>query len=182
MSKKPSAGETARKALWLILAALILSVAVNLLHPKRIPWVEDWANRVEAQAVAEKVPLVQLSDMLNFLRDGSRLFVDARPAEEYAKAHLPGAVSLPFHSIEVREAPLLRSNDQREWQTLESAQVSRLSSDKPLVVYCTGPECDDSLLLAIELRKLGRNDVAVFIGGMELWQSELLSTEGEAGQ
>ncbi len=163
MSKKPSAGETARKALWLILAALILAVAVNLLHPKRIPWVEDWANRVEAQAVAEKVPLVQLSDMLNFLRDGSRLFVDARPAEEYAKAHLPGAVSLPF-------------------QTLESSQVSMLSSDKPLVVYCSGPECDDSLLLALELRKLGRADAAVFIGGMELWQAELLSTEGEAVQ
>jgi len=163
MSKKPSAGETARKALWLILAALILAVTVNLLHPKRIPWVEDWASRVEAQAVAEKVPLVQLSDMLNFLRDGSRLFVDARPAEEYAKAHLPGAVSLPF-------------------QTLESSQVSMLSSDKPLVVYCSGPECDDSLLLALELRKLGRADAAVFIGGMELWQAELLSTEGEAVQ
>jgi len=163
MSKKPPAGETARKALWLILAALILAVVVNLLHPKRIPWVDDWANRVEAQAVAEKVPLVQLSDMLNVLRDGSRLFVDARPADEYAKSHLPGAISLPF-------------------QTLEETSVTALPLDKPLVIYCTGPECDDSLLLAIELRKLGRADVAVFIGGMELWQAELLGAEGEAAQ
>ncbi len=163
MSKKPPAGETARKALWLILAALILAVVVNLLHPKRIPWVEDWANRVEAQAVAEKVPLVQLSDMLNFLRDGSRLFVDARPADEYAKSHLPGAISLPF-------------------QSLEETSVLALPLGKPLVIYCTGPECDDSLLLAIELRKLGREDVAVFIGGMELWQAELLGAEGEAAQ
>jgi rhodanese-related sulfurtransferase len=163
MSKKPPAGETARKALWLILAALILAVVVNLLHPKRIPWVDDWANRVEAQAVAEKVPLVQLSDMLNFLRDGSRLFVDARPADEYAKSHLPGAISLPF-------------------QSLEETSVLALPLGKPLVIYCTGPECDDSLLLAIELRKLGREDVAVFIGGMELWQAELLGAEGEAAQ
>jgi 3-mercaptopyruvate sulfurtransferase SseA len=37
-------------------------------------------------------------------------------------------------------------------------------------------------LLALHLRKLGRKDVSVFIGGMELWQSELLSTEGEAAQ
>lgn len=166
MSKKPPAGETARKALWLILAAVILAVAVNLLHPKRIPWVEDWANRVEAQAVAEQVPLVQLSGMLNFLRDGSRLFVDARPAEEYAKGHLPGAISLPFETLN-QHAGIV-------------AQV--LASDKPPVLYCTGPECDDNLLLALELRKLGRNDIAVFIGGMELWQSELLSTEGEAVQ
>lgn len=163
MSKKPPAGETARKALWLILAALILAVVVNLLHPKRIPWVDDWANRVEAQAVAEKVPLVQLSDMLNVLRDGSRLFVDARPADEYAKSHLPGAISLSF-------------------QSLEETSVLALPLGKPLVIYCTGPECDDSLLLAIELRKLGRADVAVFIGGMELWQAELLGAEGEATQ
>ncbi len=163
MSKKPPAGETARKALWLILAALILAVVVNLLHPKRIPWVDDWANRVEAQAVAEKVPLVQLSDMLNVLRDGSRLFVDARPADEYAKSHLPGAISLPF-------------------QSLEETSVLALPLGKPLVIYCTGPECDDSLLLAIELRKLGCADVAVFIGGMELWQAELLGAEGEAAQ
>jgi len=57
-----------------------------------------------------------------------------------------------------------------------------LASDKPPVLYCTGPECDDSLLLAIHLRKLGRKDVSVFIGGIKLWQSELLSTEGEAVQ
>jgi rhodanese-related sulfurtransferase len=166
MSKKPPAGETARSALWLILAAMILAAAVNLLHPKRIPWVADWANRVEAQAVAEQVPLVQLPDMLNFLRDGLRLFVDARPTEEYAKGHLPGAISLPFEKLD-QHASIV-------------AQV--LTSAKPPVLYCTGPECDDSLLLALELRKLGRDDIAVFIGGMELWQAELLSTEGEAVQ
>jgi rhodanese-related sulfurtransferase len=166
MSKKPPAGETARKALWLVLAAVFLAAAVNLLHPKRISWVEDWAGRVEAQAVAGKVPLVQLSGMIDFLRDGSRLFVDARPAAEYAHAHLPGAVSLPFETLEQHSAML--------------ALV--LASGKPPVIYCTGPECDDSLLLALRLRELGRTDAAVFTGGMELWQAELLSTEGEAVQ
>ncbi len=166
MSKKPTAGETARRVLWLILAAALLAVVVNLIHPKRIPWVENWGSRAEAQAVAEQMPLVQLSDMLNFLRDGSRLFVDARPAEEYARAHLPGAVSLPFQTLEKYPAVV----------------VQVLASDKPPVLYCTGPECDDSLLLAVHLRKLGRKDVSVFIGGMNLWQSELLSTEGEAVQ
>lgn len=166
MNKKPSPGETARKALWLILAALVLAVAVNLLHPKRIPWVGDWANRVEAQAVAEHMPLVQLADLLKMLRDGSHLLVDARPADEYVPAHLPGAISLPFQTLEKYPAVV--------------AQV--LASEKPPVVYCTGPECDDSLLLALELRTLGRSDIAVFIGGMELWQEELLDTEGEAAQ
>lgn len=166
MSKKPPAGETARRVLWLILVAVLLAVVVNLIHPKRIPWVENWGSRVEAQAVAGQVPLVQLVDLLNFLRNGSHLFVDARSAEEYARAHLPGAVSLPFQTLEKYSAVV--------------AQV--LTSDKPPVLYCTGPECEDSLLLALHLRKLGCKDVSVFIGGLKLWQSELLDTEGEAVQ
>lgn len=166
MSKKPSSSETACKVLWLILAAVILTAVVNLVHPKRIPWIGDWVNRVEAQAVAENMQLVQLSDMLNILRDGSRRFVDARPADEYAQAHLPGAISLPFQTLEKNSV----------------ANAAVLAADKPLVIYCSGPECDDSLLLALELRKLGCADVAVFIGGMELWQAELLSTEGEAAK
>ena len=163
MSKNSSSRETARKALWLILAAVILAAVVNLVHPKRIPWIGDWAHRIEAQAVAENMPLVQLSDMLNILRDGSHRFVDARPADEYAQAHLPGAVSLPF-------------------ETFDEKSFIALPLDKPLVIYCTGPECDDSLLLALEFRKLGLEDVSVFIGGMELWQAELLHTEGEVAQ
>jgi rhodanese-related sulfurtransferase len=166
MSKKPTAGETARKILWMILTAVLLAAVVNLIHPKRIPWIENWGSRVEAQAVTEQMPLVQLADMLNFLRKGSHLFVDARPADEYVRSHLPGAISLPFQTLEKYPAVV--------------AQV--LASGKSPVLYCTGPECDDSLLLALHLRKLGRKDVSVFIGGMELWQSELLSTEGEAAQ
>ncbi|MEI8206396.1 MAG: rhodanese-like domain-containing protein [Kiritimatiellales bacterium] len=166
MSKKPTAGDLAHKTLWLILIAALLAVVINLVHPKRIPWIENWGSRVEAQAVAEQMPLVQLSDILKSLRGGSHLFVDARPAEEYVRAHLPDAVSLPFQTFEKYPAAL--------------AQV--LTSDKPLVFYCTGLECDDSLLLALHLRKLGRKDVSVFIGGMKLWHAELLNTEGETVQ
>jgi len=161
MSEKVGFLKTLRQVLWLILVSLVLAVAVNLLHPKRIPWVGDWANRVEAQAVAEGIPLVQLSDMIGFWHDGSRVFVDARPAEEYLRAHLPGAISLPFQTLDAQSASAV------------------LASPGPLVIYCSGPECDDSLLLAMDLRKLGRTDLSVFIGGMELWQSELLRTEGE---
>ncbi len=155
-----------KQILTLIGVSVLVAIAVNLIHPEGLPWVEDWASRVEAQAVHEEVALVQLSDMLKFMRDGSRLFVDAQPAEKYARAHLPGALSLPFDTLDDQSA--------------EVAEV--LASDQPTVFYCSGPECDDSLLLAVHLRELGCKDVAVFIGGMELWQSELLITEGEAVQ
>ncbi len=159
---RTAAASTARQALKLLLAALVLGGAVNLVHPKRIPWVEDWANRVEARAVAGQVDLVQLSDMIRFLRDDSRLFVDARPAADYARGHLPGAVSIPYEDA-VKQPALLQPLHQ---------------SVRPPVVYCSGPECEDSLLLALLLREEGGPDAAVFVGGMELWKSEMLAIEG----
>lgn len=159
------------KILWLqililIGAGLLLAAAVNLIHPARLPWVQDWAHHVEAQAVREGIPVVYLADMLEFMRADSRLFVDARPAAEYARAHLPGALSLPFDTLD----------------DYPETMAEVLASARPPVVYCSGPECDEALLLALRLRAAGCGDAAVFTGGMELWQSELLSTEGETVQ
>ncbi len=153
--------KTAKQVLILIGVALLLAGLTNLIHPGRIPWVEDWANRVEAQAVSEKVALVHLSEVLDFLREDSRLFVDARSAAEYAQGHIPSAISLPFESIAM----------------VPQVITQVLASKKAPIFYCSGIECEDSLLLALELRKLGREDVSIFIGGMDLWRSELLSVE-----
>ncbi|MBI9021127.1 MAG: hypothetical protein JEZ10_07730 [Verrucomicrobia bacterium] len=166
MSKKVPLRETARNAFILIVAAILWAGGVNMVHPKRISWVEDWGNRVEAQAVRENIALVQLSEVIRVLREDSRLLVDARPVADYARSHLPGAVSLPFEAMAMHPEVI----------------VQVLSSPGAPVLYCSGPECDDSLLLALELRKLGRADVAVFIGGMELWRSELLAVEEGAAQ
>lgn len=154
-----------KQALTLIGVAVLLGAAVNLFHPERMEWLEDWGRRVEAQAVREGIPVVYLADMIGFLRDGSRLFVDARPADRFAAGHLPGAVSVPPDALD-------RGPD---------APPVLPGLDRPPVIYCDGPECDDALRLALHLRAQGRSDVAVFIGGMELWQAELLDTEGEAG-
>lgn len=163
MNKKPFALETFRRFFWLILAAVLLAGIVNLVHPKRIPWVENWGGQVEAQAVEEGISLVQLAGVIDILRTGSRVLIDARPAMEYARGHIPSAVSVPFESVAVNG----------------TVPVELLRAGPGLVFYCSGPECDDSLLLAIVAREIGRNDVAVFVGGMELWTSELLAVEEE---
>lgn len=157
MSKKISAGNTARKVLWLLLAAVLVAAGINLLLPGRVAWVEDRAGRLETAAVAAGIRLEQLSDMIGFLRDGSRLFVDARSRAAYEQGHLPEAVSVPYGA--------------------ESGLTVLLKSARPPVVYCSGSECSLALDLAKKVRDLGRTDVAVFIGGMELWQAEMLPVE-----
>ena len=153
--------KTGKQILILVGIAIGIAGVTNWIHPKRIPWVGDWAHRVEAHAVREKIPLVQLSEMIEFLRSGSHQFVDARSADAYQRGHIPTALSVPFEAVE------------------EGGAVEGLHSSRPLVLYCSGVDCDDSLFLAIHLRDLGCDSVAVFVGGMDLWKSEMLTVERE---
>lgn len=84
---------------------------------------------------------------------GSHLILDARPREQFAGGHLPGAVSLPIVDFE---------------QTLPEV-LPLLSSGLPLMVYCTGPRCDEALRLAIRLEEAGFPGAAVYVDGMMGW-------------
>ncbi len=70
------------------------------------------------------------------LRDGGVLLIDVRPPEEFAAAHLPGAVSVPLDELEER----LRSLPKR----------------KEIVAYCRGPYCVLALEAVRALRASGR--------------------------
>ena len=80
--------------------------------------------------------------------------MDARSVMEYGKGHIPNAVSLPFDDLDNRIL------------TLEQL----LDSEVPLVVYCKNRECDDALLLAIELRDMGQSNLLYYVDGFELWE------------
>lgn len=158
--------KTVKQILILLGITLLLAAGVNLLHPNRIPWVGDWGAHVEARTVKEGVALAQLSDVLNSLRGGLHLLVDARPAEAHAHGHIQGALSVPFEALDSSRA----------------VPPEVLNSALPLIVYGSGPERDDGLMLAMHLRGLGCTDVSLFVGGIELWQSELLALEEGAEQ
>ncbi len=80
--------------------------------------------------------------------------VDVRSRGEYARAHVPGAVHLPFHAILARaeEIPPPRS------------------PDEPVVLYCEhGPR---AVLAAIQLRLVGQRPVALLEGHMAGWRRD----------
>ena len=77
--------------------------------------------------------------------------VDCRSAEDYAKGHVPGALSLPYRTI--------------------AARAPGLPKDKLLVCYCAGPHCNASTKAALQLSALGFK-VKEMIGGIQGWQAE----------
>jgi rhodanese-related sulfurtransferase len=63
---------------------------------------------------------IELGRLQDLLATGAQL-VEVLPAEDYAKAHLPGALNVPLRSLD------------------ESTVAAALDSSRPVVVYCWDP-------------------------------------------
>ena len=143
-----------RQMLAIVVAGGLLGGVVNLVRPNGIPWVQDWGIYVEAKAAEAGIDVVPLSVAFSFHEAGDHLFVDARSSEEYCKGHIPKAIPLPFEELDERFEAL--------------GQI--LSSEFPAIVYCKNRECDDALLLAVELRDMGKSNLLSYVDGFELWE------------
>ena len=87
------------------------------------------------------------------------IWVDARPDNEFAQGHVPGAIPL---------------NEDR-WDELLPAFLGQFSADpdsshKKIVVYCSSKNCNLAEEVARRLREALPNDVRVLQGGWEEWQ------------
>jgi rhodanese-related sulfurtransferase len=86
----------------------------------------------------------------------SAIWVDARPDEEFARDHVPGAVSL---------------NEDR-WNELIGPFLATWTPDKKVVVYCSSQSCNASREVARRLRDQTKppiQNVFVLEGGWEAW-------------
>ena len=75
------------------------------------------------------------SHLLKGLRSGEVTVLDVRPPDEYAAAHIPGSISMPFGEIEQR--------------------LDELPPGGEIVVYCRGPYCIYAVRAVEMLEKLG---------------------------
>ncbi len=82
------------------------------------------------------------------------LFVDARPSKDYVQGHIAGALSFDVNDYE-KSAP---------------HALSRLPLDRELVIYCSGGDCDDSLLLGSKLKEIGYKNISLYEGGYPEWK------------
>jgi rhodanese-related sulfurtransferase len=81
------------------------------------------------------------------------VLVDALAPMVYAHSHLPGAINLPPAG-------------------LDPELVARRIPDRnrEIIVYCTSPDCEDSIATAKRLRALGYTNVRRYAGGKNEWR------------
>ena len=129
-----------RLALWQVIAilalALVPALATGVWHPRRPAWQSD------------EVTLAAASAWQNVL------WVDARPDADFARAHIPGAVSL---------------NEDR-WDELLPGLLDHWDTTRKIVVYCSSLSCQTSHDVARRLREeVNLPNVFVLQGGWEAW-------------
>jgi len=98
------------------------------------------------------VKTVNLAQAYAQFQRGS-LFIDARPASEFAELRVPKSLNI---SPDMLEAGL-------------AGKVAGLARDQEIVVYCGQVSCDLALKVAEKLQSLGFTRVTAFVGGFSAW-------------
>ena len=131
-----------RQALLLLALAFVPAIGQALYYRDAVSWnapavAKDEVELAQAQAWGDTV-----------------LWVDARPDEQFAADHIPGAISL---------------NEDR-WNELLPQFLSVWSPDRRTIVYCSSQSCALSHEVAERLRKEAQlKEVYVLHGGWETY-------------
>jgi len=84
-------------------------------------------------------------------------FLDARRSADFLEGHVAGAWCLP-----VWESDL-------ETRITVFEATTRVSSKDPMVLYCSGGDCEDSHMLASKLMALGYRNLLIYRAGYPEW-------------
>lgn len=136
---------------------------------RRFVWliVGFWAT----QATAGTSFLVATDQLAAELAQGAVRLVDAENAENYARAHLPGALNLPYLDLEDAEENAKTGLPIFPRLAASKFEALGLTRDTPVVVYDSGNGRGASAVLHI-LRFLGHPDARILDGGFRKWLKE----------
>ncbi len=138
------------------IVTLLAGTASQLLRDNPIAWTEDWSNRVLAAAMEAGLPILTAEEAREVVDSMSHIVLDARPLSDFDAGHLPTALPLPVDDLETHQFNVL----------------PMLTPDQPVMVYCSGLECDESIALGTFLIQQGYTNVALFAGGITEWKDK----------
>ena len=123
-------------------------------YTEPLPWTYEWSRHVVNSAQEKGMRTVTVGEARQIADSFSHVILDARKEADYLAGHLPGAMPLPVSDLDRHLAGIL----------------SMLTPDHPVLVYCSGQDCDESLKLGEILIEAGYTNIALFAGGIIEWQ------------
>ncbi len=151
----------AAQAAVLLTASLLAGVMANQLRTQPLSWSQNWSDRVVTDAKKTGVPVVGPDEARAISVAHSHIILDARPAADFAAGHIPGSFSMPASEIEKALPQVL----------------PLLTPAQPVMAYCSGHQCDESMELAKRLIQNGFTNVVLFADGWAGWTAAKLPVE-----
>jgi rhodanese-related sulfurtransferase len=176
---------TFRRLLFLVVLAGALAAASNLLasRNRKLAWVGKYSNALTVSgspAPANLAPAtapgaaeivsgkafpphpdkahVEIPPAdVDILYGRKALFFDARRSKVFEEGHVAGARSFPVWESDI---------DARVKAFFEEGQ----DPNQPIVIYCSGGNCEDSHMLAQKLYMVGFDNVYVYKDGFPDWE------------
>lgn len=160
------------RILVIVILAAILGGVNNFINPNKVPWVGNWPSTLSDNDSVwtspsyeqGDPPTLKLSEAFDLWASKTYVFIDAREPEEYQHGHIEGAINLPFETLDEYKESVLPT----------------IPKDTLIVTYCSGSECDASLMLArYMVGQAGYKDVKIFFGGWAQWNKMKLPITGQ---
>jgi len=124
------------------------------------PSVPDRAAELLARFPAHGQPSVEITgDAAAWLHARGALFLDARRSKDFAEGHVAGARSFP-----IWEAAVVK-------ERVEALVAEGRDNTLPVVLYCTGGDCEVSHMLAQTLFGAGFENLLVYRDGFPDWKA-----------
>ncbi len=152
---------TASQVLILAAVALAAGVASQALRHNPLPWRQNWSQFVAESSAQLGVHVATLEDARRAVESHRYILLDARPPADFAQGHLSGAFSVPSEEISKYLPQVL----------------PLLTPDQPILTYCSGHQCDESLKLTQHLIANNFTNVMLFAGGISDWTAAGLPLE-----
>jgi rhodanese-related sulfurtransferase len=164
-------------ALAIVIGASALGLAVNHLSPRRLPlFPVPAAGQARSSAAAPgprslggggsptaaapaAIPLpkgleaISIGEARAAYDKQLALFLDARPADQYAEARIPGAVSLPADAFDDHFPDA----------------ADKIEASPFLVIYCEGGDCSDAIHVGERLFEYGFLGIRIMVDGFDPW-------------
>ena len=100
---------------------------------------------------------VTLAQVKQYAAEGTAIFIDARDPNEFEAGHLPEAINLPSAQF-------------GDYYVKEGDKLPR--EEIPLIIYCQGEPCDQSLDVLEYLKNLEFRNLYLYPGGWNEWNKD----------
>lgn len=152
--------DTARDMVLIIILGLTIALLVNLFHPRGFLLVG------KKEAARKQVVAISVTEAKIKHDAEMATFIDTRDSLAYRSERITGAISIPAMPESVRAAAL-----EKHFQVL--------SSEKEVVLYCSGSTCGDSDMVADALLAIDYpRTIYIIKEGIPGWKKKNLPVEG----